>query len=142
MDNKYPEFGRRVTLAMEAHDISVTDVKNRLEVSYEMARRYKLGQAIPRQDKIGPLAELLRLSPAELQFGEPGFSVDSGALVVASQKDSSTTEQVNASDVIRLIDLYAQSSPDGRQFILNSAVTAAADKLSADGLVKSSGDKP
>jgi phage repressor protein C with HTH and peptisase S24 domain len=67
---RYPEFASRLRDAMKEKDISVTTIKSTLKITYEMARRYTLGQAMPRQVKLEELARLCGLSPSFLSYGE------------------------------------------------------------------------
>lgn len=68
---RYPEFGRRLTKALADAELSITDLKNRLGITYEMARRYTLGQAMPRPDRLEQLADVVGISARVLAFGEP-----------------------------------------------------------------------
>ncbi|QRX82225.1 hypothetical protein [Glaciimonas sp. PAMC28666] len=129
MPDKYPELASRIQAAMKDNAITVTDIRIYLSISYEMARRYTLGQAMPRQDKILMLAELLKLSPAYLQFGSEGRVGKKSR--PASELDHLQIDQKNddpmmidADDLTKLIDLFAQSTDKGRSFILKSAVAA------------------
>jgi phage repressor protein C with HTH and peptisase S24 domain len=70
MPNRYPEFAERLTAAMEKVGITVNMIKNALGISYEMARRYTLGQALPREQRLIELAKLCHLSPSYLSYGE------------------------------------------------------------------------
>ncbi len=70
---RYADFAQRLTTLMAADGSaipSVTALKNTLEVTYEMARRYTLGQAKPRDGKLTLLAEALGTTPAYLDHGE------------------------------------------------------------------------
>jgi len=69
MPVKYPEFAQRVQIGMEKNGLTTNDVKAALNITYEMARRYTLGHAMPRQEKMDALAKLLGVDPAELQYG-------------------------------------------------------------------------
>ncbi|PWY49231.1 hypothetical protein DK459_11960 [Achromobacter sp. RW408] len=40
-----------------------------VRITYEMVRRYTLGQAMPRPEKMGQLAGILGVSPSFLQYG-------------------------------------------------------------------------
>lgn len=76
MPVKYPEFADRVQAAMKRHGLTVTDIKDELKISYEMARRYTLGQAMPRTGKMAQLAKVLGADPADLQFGGEKSTID------------------------------------------------------------------
>jgi transcriptional regulator with XRE-family HTH domain len=70
MPIKYPEFAARVQDGMKKQGLTTGDVKQSLGITYEMARRYTLGQAMPRQEKMQILAAALHVDPAMLQYGE------------------------------------------------------------------------
>ncbi len=67
---KHPEFAKRLGEAMQSAGVSVTDLKNHLKVTYEMARRYTLGIAMPRDDKLVAIAQRLGVQTAWLKFGD------------------------------------------------------------------------
>lgn len=67
---KHPDFAKRLGEAMQAAGVSVTDLKNHLSVTYEMARRYTLGVAMPRDDKLVAIAQRLGVQTAWLKFGD------------------------------------------------------------------------
>lgn len=66
---KYPEFAARVQEAMAEYNIATKDIQKALGITYEMARRYTLGQAMPRSEKMSLLAAALNTDPAQLQYG-------------------------------------------------------------------------
>lgn len=66
---RYPEFGQRLRGKMEEFGLSVADVKRWLGVTHEMARRYSLGQAMPRAERMDKLAGLVQSSPSFLAYG-------------------------------------------------------------------------
>ncbi|WP_211463173.1 hypothetical protein [Collimonas silvisoli] len=123
MPGKYPGFASRVQAAMKDHAITVADIKTKLSISYEMARRYTHGQAMPRQDKIVLLAELLKSSPAKLQFGESEMAAErkSNANKFALPQGMGDKAMIDVSDLTKLIDLFAKSTPRGRSSILDMA---------------------
>lgn len=67
---RYADFARRLKDAMAEKELTVTDVKNDLNISYEMARRYTLGTAMPRDKKMRRLGDFVGKSAAYLQFGD------------------------------------------------------------------------
>jgi phage repressor protein C with HTH and peptisase S24 domain len=79
MPNRYPEFAERLTAAMEKGGITVNMIKNALGISYEMARRYTLGQALPREQRLIELAKLCHLSPSYLSYGEGDGGAGTGS---------------------------------------------------------------
>ncbi|VWD20513.1 putative phage repressor [Burkholderia contaminans] len=71
---RYPEFAARLSQAMAAAPIEVQGIvdffKARGEkITYEMVRRYTLGQAMPRHEKLGLIAEAVGRSASELVYG-------------------------------------------------------------------------
>lgn len=75
IDPPHEEFAARLAGAMKRAGLTVADVAKALGVTYEMARRYHEGIAMPRQDKLKNLAALLGMSPAQLLYG---MSEDAG----------------------------------------------------------------
>lgn len=67
---KHPEFKRRLRTMAKVAGIGVADIKTRLGVTYEMARRYWLGYAKPRGKKMEMLAKLALTTPAYLEYGD------------------------------------------------------------------------
>lgn len=76
MPVKYPDFRKRVQKAMSDVGVTVNDIKEKLRITYEMARRYSLGQAMPRTERMAALAKLLHVDPADLQFGVKPLTED------------------------------------------------------------------
>lgn len=120
---RYPDFAKRVQKAMDDHQISVTEIKNRLKVTYEMARRYSLGQAMPRQEKLAVLGELLGETPAYLAYGqEPDVTIKNpdGTVTViqlkttAAQKEEDLTPSEEEFALIPELDVRASCSPGGK----------------------------
>lgn len=71
---RYPEFAARLSQAMAAVPIEVQGIvdffKARGEkITYEMVRRYTLGQAMPRQEKLNLIADAVGRSASELVYG-------------------------------------------------------------------------
>ena len=61
---RYPEFAARMKEAMANGQWEVQGIVDALKragvrITYEMVRRYTLGQAMPRPDKMGQLAGIL-----------------------------------------------------------------------------------
>lgn len=67
---RYTDFAARLIKAMAEAGLSVTDVKNGIGVTYEMARRYTMGIAKPRDAKLNRLAALVGKSSAWLSYGD------------------------------------------------------------------------
>ncbi|OOF58306.1 LexA family transcriptional regulator [Rodentibacter genomosp. 2] len=62
-------FAERLTALMEQQNRKISDLQKALGVTYEMARRYTLGMATPRDEKIEIMAKYLDVSPAYLKYG-------------------------------------------------------------------------
>lgn len=86
--------------------------------SYEMARRYAEGVAIPRPDKLRAIAEWLRVSPGALAWGETGSAVDERLLqeclnaVLEAQKRTGKTLTTERSS--HLVAVLYQEAASGR----------------------------
>ncbi|WP_150660508.1 hypothetical protein [Pandoraea sputorum] len=85
MPIRYPEFGQRVLAAMQESGTDVQGIVNffkarGIKITYEMVRRYTLGQAMPRPDKIALLAQAVGKGASELQFGDAGTASNSANL--------------------------------------------------------------
>jgi len=70
-ESKYKDFADRLNLSLQKHDLGVKELSEFSGVSYEMARRYTLGTAKPRDEKMLRIAERLSVSPAYLDYGVP-----------------------------------------------------------------------
>ncbi|XYQ56792.1 LexA family transcriptional regulator [Pectobacterium carotovorum] len=68
---KHNDFAYRLNLLLNNKSISVTDLSKISGVSYEMARRYTMGTAKPRDDKMLKIADMLGVSAAYLDYGVP-----------------------------------------------------------------------
>lgn len=66
---KYKDFADRLNKSLQQHSIGVKELSMFSGVSYEMARRYTLGTAKPRDEKMLRIAERLSVSPAYLDYG-------------------------------------------------------------------------
>lgn len=67
---RYADFARRLKEAMASKELTVTHVKDELKITYEMARRYTLGIAMPRDERMRKLADFVGRTAAYLQFGD------------------------------------------------------------------------
>lgn len=68
---KYKDFAERLNRSLQEQSIGVKELSEFSGVSYEMARRYTLGTAKPRDEKMIRIAERLAVSPAYLDYGVP-----------------------------------------------------------------------
>lgn len=77
-DVKYPEFASRLNALISEQGKTIVELQKNIGVSYEMARRYTLGTAKPRNKKLSKIAEWLDVHPAFLEYGvvEPTTSTD------------------------------------------------------------------
>lgn len=66
---KYKDFADRLNKSLQNMDFGVKELSEISGVSYEMARRYTLGTAKPRDEKMMRIAERLSVSPAYLDYG-------------------------------------------------------------------------
>ncbi|MCT2385135.1 XRE family transcriptional regulator [Erwinia pyrifoliae] len=82
-ESKYKDFADRLNKSLQRHELGVRELSELSGVSYEMARRYTLGTAKPRDEKMIRIAERLSVSPAYLDYGVPlqgGDEVPSGTV--------------------------------------------------------------
>jgi transcriptional regulator with XRE-family HTH domain len=73
------ERGHVSSLARSGVDVNA--LATAASISYEMARRYAEGLAIPRPDKLAAIAAWLKMPPGALLFGESGQSINREVLV-------------------------------------------------------------
>lgn len=67
--NKHQEFADRLTAVMNEKGFSVKELSEACGVTYEMARRYTMGTAKPRDEKLSRIAVWLNVEPAWLDYG-------------------------------------------------------------------------
>ena len=72
MVEKFPhnKFAKRLSLLMKEESLSVRELSEIADVSYEMARRWTMGTAKPRTQKIEIIAEKYNYNKAWLEHGE------------------------------------------------------------------------
>lgn len=75
---RYPTFGARLQRAMKERSLKIEGIvsyfKERgVRITYEMVRRYTLGQAMPRQENLRLLSDAVGVAPQELVYGTPGI---------------------------------------------------------------------
>lgn len=63
------DLANRLNELMAKQDKNIVDLQKAIGVTYEMARRYTLGTAIPRDDKLCKIAEYLGVPPSYLKYG-------------------------------------------------------------------------
>ena len=107
-DAKHSEFANRLKKLMEVEGspiTSVNELKDAIGVTYEMARRYTLGTAKPREEKLKELASIFNV---EIGFLDHGQSFDNN--VDLTQKIHKQSREV---PVISWIAAGAWTSVDG-----------------------------
>ncbi|WP_165785849.1 helix-turn-helix domain-containing protein [Klebsiella sp. H-Nf2] len=75
--NKHQDFADRLNLEMSKKNLSVKQLSLAGQVTYEMARRYTLGTAKPRDEKLIRIAEWLNVPPAWLDYGATEATTES-----------------------------------------------------------------
>lgn len=67
--NSQQDFASRLKTEMARKGFKVKDLSQACDVTYEMARRYTLGTAKPREDKLAKISDWLGVEPAWLEYG-------------------------------------------------------------------------
>lgn len=99
---RYPEFAARLQQAMAQRSMKIEGVvtyfKERgVSITYEMVRRYTLGQAMPRQEKLRMLSDAVGERPEALVYGhapmrdQPGESLAERNQIVKSSSTGQNT---------------------------------------------------
>lgn len=68
-DNQQQDFASRLSAEMTRQNLAVKDLSQACGVTYEMARRYTLGTAKPRPEKLERIAKWLNVEPSWLEYG-------------------------------------------------------------------------
>ena len=68
--NKHQEFADRLTAVMNRKGLSVKELSEACGGTYEMARRYTIGTAKPRDEKLSLIADWIGVDPAWLDYGD------------------------------------------------------------------------
>lgn len=87
--NKHQGFANRLNAEMSRNNLSVKQLSLAGQVTYEMARRYTLGTAKPRDEKLLRIAEWLKVPPAWLDYGE-----EDAHPTVKANRDIALTEEL------------------------------------------------
>lgn len=102
--------------------VDVSALAHACGTSYEMARRYCEGRAIPRPDKLQAIAEWLGVDPASLAWGSSragkGAGVDMGVLeqciTAVAEAQARTGRRVNHERAAHLVALlYEEATREG-----------------------------
>lgn len=89
-NTKYSEFAKRLNDRMIDAGVDVKRLSESVGVTYEMARRYTLGTAKPRDDKMEQVANAVRSTPVYLDYG-----IDIHGSF-GEEKDTVTVRQIEA----------------------------------------------
>jgi SOS-response transcriptional repressor LexA len=84
-DAKHIEFANRLKKLMDAEGSpikSVNQLKDAINVTYEMARRYTLGIAKPREDKLKELADIFSV---DISYLDHGSTLDNNVVPITSK---------------------------------------------------------
>lgn len=119
-------FGARLREAMRVQghvskgNRSGVDVAKLAEASrttYEMARRYAEGVAIPRPDKLEAIARWLRTKPAQLVYDDTGGGIDTGklqqCLEAVTQAQARTGQNLTTEQAAHLVAVLYRESTTG-----------------------------
>ncbi|EGF7427766.1 TPA: helix-turn-helix domain-containing protein [Escherichia coli] len=113
--HKHHAFATRLKSEMDKKNVSIRDLSLSTGVTYEMARRYTLGTAKPRDEKLERIAEFLGVEPAWLEYGqlvEKGSEPTGGAFTTQESDTSCSGEFAELSeDEKRLIRTYREFPP-------------------------------
>ncbi len=88
---KYKSFADRLVQRMTDVGVDVKQLSEGVGVTYEMARRYTLGSAKPRDDKMERVAEVVQSTPVYLDYG-----VRADGTVDKMATDTVTVRQIEA----------------------------------------------
>lgn len=91
-NTKYSDFAKRLTERMKDAGVDVKQLSDSVGVSYEMARRYTLGTAKPRDDKMELVANTVQSTPVYLDYGVDIY----GSFGEEQEKDTVTVRQIEA----------------------------------------------
>ncbi|MCX8726956.1 LexA family transcriptional regulator [Gilliamella sp. B2838] len=126
-NEKYKDFACRLNELMSKHSVSITNLCNALGITYEMARRYTLGTAKPRDEKMIKIAKHLNTSPAFLDYGVTTEKIETETIEMLDVYASAGKGCINQSypDTIRSIEiskdkisaLFGRKSLDGIKII-------------------------
>lgn len=121
--HRHHAFAARLKSEMDKKNISIKDLSLSTGVTYEMARRYTLGTAKPRDEKLGRIAELLGVEPVWLEYGqlmEKGIEPAEEPLLIQESGVNSTGEFTELSeDEKRLIRTFREFPPvEARNMLL------------------------
>jgi transcriptional regulator with XRE-family HTH domain len=109
--NKHHDFAVRLNAVMGERGLSVKDLSQACGVTYEMARRYTLGTAKPRDQKLLRIAEWLAVAPSWLDYGaadlQPEAEVQAPPPVIVGTENEDEFKQLTENEK-RLIRTFRQ----------------------------------
>ncbi|HHR6130133.1 TPA: LexA family transcriptional regulator [Providencia alcalifaciens] len=91
-NTKYSDFAKRLTERMRDAGVDVKQLSENVGVSYEMARRYTLGTAKPRDDKMEQVANTVHSTAVYLDYGVDIY----GSFGEEQERDTVTVRQIEA----------------------------------------------
>ncbi|UUN99185.1 S24 family peptidase [Acinetobacter bereziniae] len=122
-DAKHIEFANRLKKLMDAEGSpikSVNQLKDAINVTYEMARRYTLGIAKPREEKLKELADIFSV---DIGYLDHGSTLDNNVVPITSklipvlswvQAGSMTSvESINPLEISEWLPPLSTDDPDG-----------------------------
>lgn len=125
-------FAARLTERMKAKGYVSTGTRSGVDVnalakaadtSYEMARRYSEGKAIPRPETLARIAEWLGVEPSVLLYGEPIKEINriihtevlQSCIEAVKRAEQLSGQQVPPEKQAKLIALLYEEALDGRE---------------------------
>ncbi|WP_249226327.1 helix-turn-helix domain-containing protein [Entomohabitans teleogrylli] len=87
---RHQDFADRLNAVLKEKGYSVNDLSSAIKVTYEMARRYTMGTAKPRTEKMQKIATWLGVTTSWLDYGEHTVQEDT------AEYATSPTEQLPA----------------------------------------------
>ncbi|MDM1757169.1 MULTISPECIES: LexA family protein [Acinetobacter] len=122
-DAKHIEFANRLKKLMDADGSPITTVnqlKDAINVTYEMARRYTLGTAKPREDKLKELADKFSV---DISYLDHGFTLDNNVVPIVSKLlpvlswvqagEMTSVEAIDRSEIKEWLPPLSSDDPDG-----------------------------
>lgn len=113
----------RLKELMDNQKVSIQELSDAVGITYEMARRYVMGSAKPREKNLSKIASYLKTTPMWLQFGEKSNAVSiqisnsfSYPLISAVQVGTFTESNYAHIDGYKQIDSEIQTKGDGFYF--------------------------
>ena len=95
-------LAERLSYLMTQTGTTITKLQDVAGVSYEMARRYTLGTATPRDNKVEKIAEYFQVSPSYLKYGQgkaPEKTTTLSTELVTTQQDNEHRHRIDYLDV-------------------------------------------